>query len=561
MTTAHRRILRMAAPLLGVALLATSCGGKSDGSGEDSAGEPVRGGSLAYGIEAETEDGWCLPESQLAISGITIARSIYDPLVVPDDEGGFVPYLAESVSPNDDHTVWTITVREGVTFHDGTALTAEVVKNNLDAYRGFVGSSQAATPQSHPTRSPLLFRFAMADIDDVQVTGDLQVTITTTRPWVDLPATLYGGGRLGIMAESQIRDTETCDSKLVGTGPFKLDRWIPNQELTVTKNVDYWQEAPDGEPYPYLDEIRFVPIPETEQRVNALEAGDIDVLHNSRPGDLLTLQGLEEQGVVDLWSSAAAGETSFVQMNNSVAPFDDVRVRRAMAMVIDREDYKASNLRGQGTIANGPFPPGSVGYVEDSGYPEPDLAAAKELIAEYEAEKGEIGTVTFTATSDAFNQQTAIFVQQALAQLDITVAMATVQQSELVSTAIAGSYEMMPFRFYGGGVPDYNLIWWYTGGPTNFPRIADPEIDRLMDEGRGTADPKAQAEIYEDVNRQFGENVWILPLNWVTWTIASQPTAHGYTPDTFPTLPAGGDANWTEGLTSGHPLHGIWVDA
>ena len=166
-------------------------------------------------------------------------------------------------------------------------------------------------------------------------------------------------------------------------------------------------------------------------------------------------------------------------------------------MVIDRADYRASNLRGQGDIANGPFPPGSVGYVEDSGYPEPDLEAAKALIAEYEAEKGEIGTITFTATSDAFNQQTAIFVQQALSQLDITVAMATVQQSELVSTAIAGSYEMMPFRFYGGGIPDYNLIWWYTGGPTNFPRIADPEIDRLMDEGRGTADPEAQAEIYE----------------------------------------------------------------
>jgi peptide/nickel transport system substrate-binding protein len=107
-------------------------GGDDDDAG---VGPPQRGGTLVYGLEAETTNGWCLPEGQLAIAGIQVARSIYDTLTVPTGDGSFAPFLAESVTPNADYTQWTITLRPGVTFHDGSPLTAEVVKNNLDAYR------------------------------------------------------------------------------------------------------------------------------------------------------------------------------------------------------------------------------------------------------------------------------------------------------------------------------------------------------------------------------------------------------------------------------------------
>ena len=116
--------------LLALLLLATACAGVSSGStqpsgGDDDdagAGPPQYGGRMVYGLEAETTNGWCLPEAQLAIAGIQVARSIYDTLTVPDGEGGFQPFLAESVEPNADYTQWTITLRDGVTFHDGTPL-------------------------------------------------------------------------------------------------------------------------------------------------------------------------------------------------------------------------------------------------------------------------------------------------------------------------------------------------------------------------------------------------------------------------------------------------------
>src|SRR5688500_16499164 len=136
-----RNTRRAVAVLLAAAVLASGCGGRQAGeasdatergvpeaveSGLDQAGEPVRGGSLAYGLEAGAAGGWCLPDAQLAISGIMVARAVYDTLTVPNDDGDYVPWLAERVEPNEGYDEWTITLRPGVTFHDGSTLDSLV---------------------------------------------------------------------------------------------------------------------------------------------------------------------------------------------------------------------------------------------------------------------------------------------------------------------------------------------------------------------------------------------------------------------------------------------------
>src|SRR5690606_32067359 len=160
----RRRRQRWLLALSALALVASACASVETGAtqvsgGDDDdadAGPPQYGGKMVYGLEAETTNGWCLPEGQLAISGIQVARTIYDTLTVPNGDGEFVPFLAESVTPDPDYTVWTIRLRPGIRFHDGSPLTAEVVKNNLDAYRG-----------QYPGRTSLLFQFVLADIDTV----------------------------------------------------------------------------------------------------------------------------------------------------------------------------------------------------------------------------------------------------------------------------------------------------------------------------------------------------------------------------------------------------------
>ena len=551
------RSRRLFALLLPVVLLAGACGGKKGGD-EVEAGDPVRGGSITMGIEAETGDGWCLQEAQLAISGIMVARTIYDTLTVPNADGEYVPYLAEDVQPNDDYTQWTITLREGVKFHDGSDLTAEVVRNNLDAYRGVVGSSTAETVTPHPTREPLLFLFVMDNIDNVEVTGDLEVTVTTKVPWVAFNAFLYSSGRLGITAQAQLDDTSDCSSNLIGTGPFMLDDWQENRQLRAVANPDYWQEAPDGKPYPYLDEIVFQPMIESEQRVNALENGDIDLGHFSGAPDLQAIRSLSEDGVLRNYESNDFGELAFIQINNSRPPFDDARVRRALALTVDPEDYTEVINRGEFEMAQGPFGPGSPAYLDDTAFPDgQDLEEARALLDEYEAENGPIRTFTYQATPGTLTQETATYIQQQLRKIDLDIELDTVQQDALIDNAIQGNFDIMGFRNYPGGDPDELYVWFKGGSPVNFSRFNDEDINRLLDEGRSEPNPDARADIYKEINEIMGEQVYSVWANFTTWMIGSQPNVFGYDPETFPALPNGDQP--LPGLAAGFPTYGLWI--
>jgi peptide/nickel transport system substrate-binding protein len=556
---ARRRARRYLALAVAVALLAGACGGgkKDDGGtagGNEEVGEPVRGGSVTYGIEAETGDGWCLQESQLAISGILVARTIYDTLTAPNEDGEYVPYLAEDVQPNDDFTEWTITVRDGVKFHDGTDLTATVVKNNLDAYRGAEGDH---------ARSPLLFLFVLDNIDAVTADDAARtVTVTTKVPWVAFPAFLYSSGRLGITAQAQLDNTESCNTDLIGTGPFQLEDWVEGRDFRATKNPDYWQMAPDGEPYPYLDEIVFEPIVESEQRVNALLSGDIDLGHYSGAPDILGLRDEVEGGNARAYESNENAEVSFVQMNVTKPPLDDVRIRRAAALAVDREDYKETINRGEFEAAYGPFGPGSPGYIEDpadTGFPvDQDLEEAERLIAEYEAENGPLRTITYQATPGALTQETALYIQQTLAEIGVEIELQTVQQDALIDNAISGDFDIMGFRNYPGGDPDELYVWFKGQSPVNFGRFDDPEINDLLDQGRSEPDPDTRQQIYQDLTRRMGEQVYSVWANYTTWMIASGPNVYGYDDETMPDLPDEGGRP-SLGLAAGHPLHGIWV--
>ncbi len=186
-------------------------------------------------------------------------------------------------------------------------------------------------------------------------------------------------------------------------------------------------------------------------------------------------------------------EVAFVQINSSKAPFDDVRIRKALAMAVDREDYNEVINKGLFTIASGPFGPGSVGYLEDAGFPSQDIEESKRLIAEYEADKGPLPTITYQATPGTVNQQVAVYLQQAYQAVGVNLELATVQQDKLIDNAISGEYDIMGFRNYPGGDPDSLYVWWKSDSPVNFGRINDPEIDRLLDEGRSEPDPSPSA--------------------------------------------------------------------
>jgi peptide/nickel transport system substrate-binding protein len=527
--------LRPVACVVALAVVVAACGAGGGASGGGSEGTPAAGGRVVYGLEAETADGWCLPEAQLAVSGIMVARAVYDTLTRPNGAGGYDPWLAESVEPNRDYTQWTIGLRGGVKFHDGSDLTAEVVKNNLDAYRG-----------QYPGRRPLLFVFVLDDIADVAVVDPLTVRVTTKRPWVDLDAYLFFGGRLGILAQAQLDDAEHCADDLIGTGPFELREWVPNQHLVAARNPDYWATDAQGRRLPYLDEIEFRPIVEAAQRVNALQSGEINAMHTSAPAIIAELHDQRDAHSINLTETTDFGEVSYTLLNSSAPPFDNITARRAAAYATDFDEFNAIIGHDLMTAATGPFAPGNVGNLADSGFPGFDLDRAKELVSQYEDQTGEPLRFSYTTTQADGDVQSAQLLKEQWEAAGMHVEIVTVDQSTQIDSAISGDYQALAWRNHPGGDPDTQYVWWQSTYPTNFGRIQDPQIDDLLTQGRTTADPDQRQRIYENLNRRFGDQVYNLWMAYTLWSVATAPQVHGVDADT--------------GLAVGHPVETLWVE-
>lgn len=538
------------AGLLALSLVAAACGGgddsgdggSDDGGGGDT-GTPVAGGNLSYGLEAETSGGWCLPESQLAISGIQVAKTIYDTLTAPNDKDEYVPFLAESVEPNEDYTEWTITLREGIKFHDGTDLDATVVKNNLDAYRG-----------AYPARSPLLFVFVFEDVASVDVVDDLTVKVTTSVPWPAFPATLYGSGRVGMVAQAQLDDPDTCDKNLIGTGPFKLDEWVVNDHLTASKNPDYWRTDADGNQLPYLDSVEYRPFVEETSRVNALESGEINGMHTNDASSIEQVGLGKEAGSLGEVKSDQFSEVSYLMFNTSKPPFDNQTARQAVAYALNRDEMNTVVFLDQMTMASGPFAKGVTGYLEDTGFPSFDLDKAKELVAEYESETGEPLSFTITSANSAATVQITSFIQQKAKAAGMDVNLKPIEQAAQINTALGDDWQSMYWRNHPGGDPDTQYNWWYGGSPVNFGKFDDAQMNELLDQGRTTADQAERATIYEDINKLFSEKMYNVWTNWSNWTIGTAPDVNGIL---GPDLPDGSAP--FPGLATGHPVSGVWI--
>jgi peptide/nickel transport system substrate-binding protein len=485
------------------------------------AAKPKSGGEVVWGLEAETTGGWCLPQSQLAVSGIIVANAIYDTLVTINSKGEYVPYLAKSVTPNATLDEWTIELRDGVKFHDGTPLVADAVKLNLDTYRGL-----------NPRVPGRLTPFAFSNVADVKVTGPLTVVVTTKTPWAAFPALLYGGGRYGILAPAQLNDPGTCASNLIGTGPYEKEEWRVNERFVVVRNPDYWRPG-----LPLLDKITFRPVTDAAARLTQFEGGELDVMHTSSIDNLVALREDAANGTAQLFESKKGGEVAYMMLNSSKPPFDDLLARQAVAYGRNTAEVNQIRNRGIPLLANGPFGPGSMGSVVDSGLPKPNLKKAEKLAAEYEAKHGQKISFEYLTNPEPDTLAIAQLVKEQAARAGIDVSIRTVDQSTLVSEALAGNFQAMGFRNHAASDPDAQYNWWHSGSPTNFGRINDPELDRLLEAGRVETDPAKRTQIYEDLTRRFGEEIWNLWSWYTVWAVAAKPDVKDVL---GPPLPDGG---------------------
>lgn len=574
MASPRSTVKRFGIVLAGLALVGTSCifgdDGGDDGSvrlrpepvesGMPDDPEPTRGGKLVYALEAESNS-FCLTEATLAISGMQVMRAFFDPLVVPDAKGGYAPYLAKSVEPNEARTAWTISLRKGITFNDDdrTPLTADVVRDNLEAYR-----------------ASSLFGVVFGPIERIEVVNELTVRITLDRPWVTFPSALYGGGRIGIMSPGQLAgrgkhtggssqgDLDDCASRPVGTGPFRFVSWTRGESIQGIRNDQYWQKAPDGEAYPYLDAIEFRPMPNSDARIVALQQGEVNMLHTSTAADFDgSLAQLRDAGRINLLISEESTETSYLILNidNMLSPepanpiLDRTDVRRAIAQAIDRETLNETQNDGFNAIANGPFTPGTLGYLEDSGAPDYDPEAAEKVVAALKAEGASV-RLQFLTSGGPAAVANADAIREMLDEVGFEIEMKVVDEVDVINGVLGGDYDISLFRNQPSFDPDANSHWWTSGTVLNFGGFADDVIDRSLALARGETDVEARQAAYELVTKQFGEQQYNIYLWYTAWAVAESSDVHGIL---GPPLPDdGGEA--PKHIVTGHPLIGIWID-
>ena len=499
--------------------------------------DPRPGGSIVYGLESETGGGWCPTTARLAISGLMVAEAVYDPLTIINSKGQVVPYLAKSVTHDPTYSKWTITLRDqDIRFHDGTRLTADVVKENLDAWRHGQLLSQV-----------------FADVTDVTVDGPKQLTVTTSRPWVTFDDFLFLEGRGGMVAHAQLADPSTCASNLIGTGPFELGHWTINQELVVTRNPDYWQKDARGGRLPYLDKITFTPLPDAGQRVNSLRASQFNVIHTSDGQAISPL--LRERAQFNLmYEKPGRREVRYYLMNVSKPPLDDITARKAVAMAIDRKQINEIINAGEFDVADGPFDADALGYVAHPGFPKTNLKRAHALVAQYKESHGGQFTVVLESTGDPINSAEVQLVKEQLAKAGISAELKQEDQTALVLSALRGDFSIVLARNHPGDDPDTQYVWWNTGSLANFGKIADPKLQALLDAGRTEVDHTKRKAIYQQVDRRFASQVYNVWAYNPRWLIAALKNVHGLA---GPPLPdGGGAAAFMYGL---HPLLGVWL--
>ena len=458
------RTLRRTATAVVAALAITSASLIGIAGTAGAGGSGGSGGEITWGLEAETVGGYCLPNARLAAAGIQVATAVYDGLMTINSKGEYVPYLAKSFEPNATYDEWTITLREGVKFHNGEPLDAEALKLNIDSFRG-----------QNPNIAPQLFLFVFSDIDTVTVTGPLTVVVKTKVPWVAFPA-FWTGGRTGIMAPEQLSTNDNCLQKMIGTGPFKFVEFRQNESLTVEKNPDYWQKG-----YPKLDRIVFRPVTEATARNNGLLGGDLDIIQ-AGGATTLRLSELQERakaGDIKVFTSTRGAETSYVMLNSSKAPFDDPIAREAVALAGNAREVNDIRNKGINTIANGPFPPDNPAHVDAKPRTQ-NLKKARELAKQYEAAHGQPLAWEYVTNPDPDLQAIAQLVKEQNAKAGIEVTIRLIDQPTLINEALSGNFQGAGWRNHPGGDPDTQYVWWYSTSPVNFGRIKDPVIDKLL---------------------------------------------------------------------------------
>lgn len=425
------------------------------------------------------------PMVQASIGTYRVTTQMFDRLVMMDNDMNLVPGLAESWEVIDDTTT-VFHLRQGVKFHNGEEMTSEDVKYSLERCIANPGVN-----------------YNYLIIESITCDDDYTVTIKTSAPF---NALLY---RLSLDAASIIcksADTsaEEFNKNPVGTGPFKFVSWELGGDVVLEAFEDYWGGAPA------VKRVIFRTIPEALNRTIGLETGEVDLAYDLGITDLESLA--DNASVTTLTSPSTT--VWYVGMNVQKAPFDNEKVRQAVAYALDPQGYIDLVFSGEATPANYTMLPPSVdGYVSDCSDYSCNVEKAKELLAEAGYPDG--FSTTLWCSDTQVMRDSAVVIQEQLRQVGINAEVKTLESGQFQSETGNGAHDM--FIMSKTSIdPDSMLRSMYhteaLGPSGNRCFWTTPEVDALIDEASTTTDTEHAMELYAEIQSKVAEAAPLVPM-------------------------------------------------
>lgn len=426
----------------------------------------------------------------------SVLEHIYEPLFSMSVDGVLEPLLAESIESSGD-TSYLITLKEGISFTDGTPFNAEAVKANLDYVLN--------------TDNGAAFRFLLVVAGEpatVDVVDEYTVQITTAVPFAPLPAHLSHGALAMISPAALEQGNDFLASNAIGTGPYVLSNWARSEEVVLTRNAEYWGEAPA------IETLVFRVVQEDGARIVEIEAGTVDVAVRVPPADIARLEANPNINV----EITPGLRTIYVFFNVTQEPFDDARVRQAVNYAVDKDAIVASLFDGAGLVSSAPFAPPIFGYAAQDPYPR-DVERARELLAEAGVEPGT--TVVLYHPTGRYSQDALVAdaIRSQLNEVGLNVELRTLEWTQYVPTVRTPAPDNeIQFAMLGWGTPtmdaDYALfaLFHSSEAPPGFNGAFydNPEVDALLEAARSTLDPEARQQAYSDAIATIWEDApWL----------------------------------------------------
>lgn len=436
---------------------------------------------------------------------VKVVENLFEGLVEYEDTTTAVrPCLATAWTVSPDGLQWTFTLRQGVTFHDGAPLTADDV----------VFTFERQYQEDHPYHEgEFIYWNDMFDVVEKVVKVDEQtVRFYLSRPYAPFLSNLAMFTARIVRRDSFAQHGSEAYRNPVGTGPFKLRRWVKGERLVLERHDGYWREKAK------LDRVVYSPVKDNTVRLLQAEKGAVHVVDQPNPHDLSRVEGKEDLEVI----RDAGMNVAYLAMNTSKAPFDDVRVRRAVAAAVDRREIAEALYYGAAVEARGMLPPTLWGYNHASSPPKKDLAMAQQLMREAGQRQGVDTELWFMDNPRPYMPQPkalAEYLKEALAPIGIRLKLQEFEWGAYLEKLQNGEHPMCLIGWTGdNGDPD-NFLYVLLdsdnarpGSASNYSFYRNAEVHDLLAQATRTADRAKRTQLYHQVDEIVDREVPVLPL-------------------------------------------------